>query len=180
VTSPLRLFVALELPAEAVAALDAFARRAARDGLRVLPPEALHVTLAFLGGRAEEEVEPIAAALRAVAAPVEGLSLAGPAWLPPRRPSVLAVDLADPGGACARLQGAVSDALAALGAYAPERRAFRPHVTVARVRRGARVDRTLPDLAPGPTFAAPALTLYRSRLGPKGASYDALARTPLT
>lgn len=93
---------------------------------------------------------------------------------------MLAVDLADPARACARLQGAVTDALAGLGVLAPERRAFRPHVTVARVRRGARVDRALPEPPAGPTFAASALTLYRSRLSPEGASYEALSRTPLT
>jgi RNA 2',3'-cyclic 3'-phosphodiesterase len=108
------------------------------------------------------------------------LRLAAPAWLPPRRPRVLAVDLEDPEGSCARLQAAVSASLEALGVFAPEKRAFRPHVTVARVRKGARVDRRLPALEQRMTFAAASLTLYRSRLSPKGASYDALARTPLS
>ncbi len=137
------------------------------------------MTLAFLGERPEEEVEPITDALREVAAPAGGLALREAAWLPPRRPSVLAVDLDDRDAACTRLQRAVSDALVGLGAFTPETRPFRPHVTVARVRRGARVDRALPLIADHPTFAATALTLYRSRLSPKGASYDALARTPL-
>ncbi len=135
--------------------------------------------MAFLGERPEGEVEPIAAALREVAIPVGGLALAEPAWLPPRRPSVLAVDLDDRDSACARLQRAVSDALVALGVFSPEKRPFRPHVTVARVRRDARVEKALPLIADHPTFAATALTLYRSRPTPKGASYDALARTPL-
>jgi 2'-5' RNA ligase len=152
----------------------------ARDGLRVLPPESLHVTLAFLGERPEEEAEPIAAALRAVAAPVGALALAEPAWLPPRRPGVLAVDLHDGDGACAGLQRVVADALVALGVFTPEKRAFRPHVTVARVRKGARVDTSVPGIRDVGTFAASALTLYRSRLGPKGARYDALRRIPLT
>lgn len=172
--------MALELPADVVAALESLARTAARDGLRLVPPESLHVTLAFLGERPDEEVEPIAAALRGVAVPVGALALREAAWLPPRRPSVLAVDLDDRDAACARLQRAVSEALVRLGAFTPERRPFRPHVTVARVRRGARVERTLPVIADHPTFAASALTLYRSRLSPKGASYHALARTPLT
>lgn len=137
------------------------------------------MTLAFLGHRPEEEADPIAAALRDLAAPVPGLSLGEPAWLPPRRPSVLAVDLADADGACRRLQTAVSEALAALGAYTPERRAFRPHVTVGRVRKGMRVDRRLPARPDAGTFAATGLTLYRSRLGAGGARYEPLARLPL-
>ena len=118
--------------------------------------------------------------MRAAAAPVPALTVAGPAWLPPRRPRVLAVDLTDPEGACARLQASVSAALAAIGAYTPERRPFRPHVTVARVRKGARVDTGLPPMSVHDAFAAAALTLYRSRLSPKGARYEALDRTALT
>ena len=169
-----------KLPRDVVEALAAFARAADREGLRLLPPESLHVTLAFLGERPDEEADHVAAALGAAAAPAGPLGLAGPAWLPPRRPGVLAVDLDDPDGGCARLQRAVSEALVALGVFAPERRPFRPHVTVARVRRGARVDRSLPPLPAGRIFSATALTLYRSRLGPKGARYEALSRTPLT
>ena len=152
----------------------------AREGLRLLPPESLHVTLAFLGHRPDEEADPIAEALRDAARPVPRLRLGAPAWLPPGRQRVLAVDLEDPEAACGRLQASVSDALVALGAFTPEKRAFRPHVTVARVRKGARVDDRVPEIADVGTFAASALTLYRSRLSPKGASYDALARIPLT
>ena len=176
----MRLFVALELPAPALDVVEDFARRAARDGLRLVPRASLHVTLAFLGERPEDEVEPIAAAVRAVATPVEGLRIGGPAWLPPRRPRVLAVDLDDPAGACTRLQAAVSATLAASGVFTPQKRAFRPHVTVARVRNEARSDGRLPEIADPMTFAATALTLYRSRLSPQGASYHALARIPLS
>ena len=137
------------------------------------------MTLAFLGHRPEDEIEPIGEATAACAAPVGGLSVEDAAWLPPRRPRVLAVDLADGEGACGRLQACVSEALAALGAFTPEKRAFRPHVTVARVRKGARVATELPDLPGAGTFAATWLTLYRSRLSPQGARYEPLSRTPL-
>ena len=159
-----------------MAALGDFAREAARDGLRLVPPESLHVTLAFLGEQPDPDA--VAAAVRRVPVHPIPLRIGAPAWLPPRRPSVLAVDLDDPDGACTRLQAAVAEALTSV--YTPEKRPFRPHVTVARVRRGARVDKRLPDISDRPAFAASALTVYRSRLGPKGASYDALACTPLT
>ena len=176
----MRLFVALELPADVVDTLAGWARSAARDGLRLVPPESLHVTLAFLGERPDDEAEAIGAAVRDVAASVPGLALAAPAWLPPRRPGVLAVDLVDAGGACARIQAAVSAKLVALDVFTPETRPFRPHVTVARVRRGARVAKNVPEVPDAGTFAATSLTLYRSLLGPQGARYDALARTDLT
>jgi RNA 2',3'-cyclic 3'-phosphodiesterase len=172
--------VALDLPAPALDALAEWARRAARDGLRLVPRESLHVTLAFLRHQPDEEVDAIGGAIRGAPLAAVPLRLAAPAWLPPRRPGVLAVDLDDPDRACARLQAAVSASLTALGVFTPEKRPFRAHVTVARVRKGTRVDRRLPEPPDPMTFAADALTLYRSRLGPKGASYDALARTPLT
>lgn len=107
------------------------------------------------------------------------LAIAEPAWLPPRRPGVLAVDLADREGACSRLRSAVSASLVDLGVFAPEERAFRPHVTVARVRKGARVDKQLPEIADPMSFAASALTLYRSLLSPSGARYEPISRIPL-
>jgi RNA 2',3'-cyclic 3'-phosphodiesterase len=85
----------------------------------------------------------------------------------------------DGAGACARLQAAVAGRLVALGVHAGEARAFRPHVTVARVRRGARVPRRLPGGPPPLGFDGAALTLYRSRPGSGGARYEALARAVL-
>ena len=121
----MRLFVALDLPGTVVDALDGWAREAVRDrpGLRAVPAASLHVTLAFLGERPGEEVPAIGATVLACATPVPDLALAAPAWLPPRRPGVLAVDVDDGQGACAQLQRAVVAALAGLGALTPERRA---------------------------------------------------------
>ena len=173
----MRLFVALELPEGVVAALAGWARAAERPGLRLLPPESLHVTLAFLGERPGEEAEAIGGAVRECAAPVPSLSLADPAWL--GRGSALSFDLEDAAGACAAVQACVSGRLSAIGAYTPELRPFSPHVTVARVRRGARVSRKLPKGPVVESFAGTALTLFESALSPRGARYRALARAPL-
>ena len=55
-------------------------------------------------------------------------------------------------------------------------RAFRPHVTVARVRRGERIaPRTVPA-PPRLRFAAEALVLYRSQ---PGSRYEPVARVAL-
>ena len=148
-----------------------------RPELRRVPATSLHVTLCFLGSRPADEAGAIAEAVRACAAPVPALALAGAAWLPPRQPGVLAVDLADGDGACAGLQRCLAQGLSGLGVYERERRRFRPHVTVARVRRGARVGRgALPELPAVGPFAGAAVTLFRSHLGRGGARYEALAR----
>lgn len=176
----LRLFVALELPAAVREALAAFAAAAADPELwRPVAPEALHLTLAFLGGRPADDVPRIALVLAEAAGPAPRLALGGALLLPPRRARVLCAEVEDPDGTLASLQAAVSAGLVAEGVHEPERRPFRAHATVARLRSGRRAPRTVPA-APEPlAFRGEAVTLFRSRPGPGGARYDALARVGL-
>ena len=176
-----RLFAALELPAPVRDTLGAFGRAAAADdfALRAVRDDALHVTLAFLGHRGLDDIDPAREAVREVAAAVPDLWLGEPLWLAPRRPHVLTVEVADATGALLALQERVVAALVEAVGYEPDRRRFRPHVTVARVRRGAAPrQRGLPD-APSASFAGEAVTLYRSWLGGGPARYEALERVPL-
>ena len=175
-----RLFVAVDLPAEVREGLAAWAARAGGlEGVRLIAPAGLHVTLAFLGWRRLTEAPRIAELALTHAQPVPDLRVAGAAWLPPRRPRVLAVDLEDPGRALIRVQARVSEALAAGAGYEPERRPFRPHVTVGRVGKRARVRAHDLPAPPSTSFTATALTLYRSRLSQDGARYEPLARVEL-
>jgi 2'-5' RNA ligase len=178
---PLRLFIALELPDAARAALAAFREAAAdADVWRPVGDDALHVTLAFLGYRppaAREAIEAVVAAESGGPAPA--LALGRALLLPPGRARVLSVALEDVDGALARLQARVSDALAGAGLYTPEKRPYRPHATVARLRPRARSPREV-SRAPEPlAFHGSAVVLYASRLHPAGARYEALARAPL-
>jgi len=176
-----RLFAALDLPAPVRDALGAFGRAAAADdfALRAVRDDALHVTLAFLGHRALDDIEPACEAVRAVAAPVPDLALGEVLWLAPRRPHVLTVEVVDGTGALFALQERVVAALVDAVGYEPDRRRFRPHVTVARVRHGAAQRRTGLLAAPEAAFAGEALTLYRSWLGGGPARYEALERVGL-
>jgi len=180
-----RLFVALELPAEIRGALYGWAREhAAGVGrLRLVEPESLHVTLCFLGSRPATEVDEIAARCRDATSghPPATLTVGDALWLPPRRPRVLTVALADQGDdRLAAVQAALSGALAGGGFYEPETRPFLAHVTVARVQRDARI--RSPEL-PAPDamrFTAATVTLFRSRLGRGPARYEALASVTLS
>jgi RNA 2',3'-cyclic 3'-phosphodiesterase len=176
-----RLFVALDLPAQVREGLAAWGREQTRgrEGLRLVDASMLHVTLCFLGWHEEGEAGAIGAAVTACAAPVPDLAVGQAAWLPPRRPRVLAVDLEDGSGAAGELQRRVSDVLVATAGYEPERRAFRPHVTVARVRSGTRQGAFELDPPPRTSFQGAALTLYRSTLRRDGALYSPLARVGL-
>lgn len=163
------------------AALGAFGRAAADDdlALRAIAPDAIHVTLAFLGHRSHDDVAPAAEAVRATARAVPGLALGDALWLSPRRPHVLTVAIEDADRALAALQAAAAAALADALGLRPEERPFRPHATVARVRRGARPRRTGLPPAPRAAFAGEALTLYRSHLGGGPARYEPLERVVL-
>jgi len=176
-----RLFTALELPHRVREELVSWRSQAVGelDGLRLIAPADLHVTLCFLGWQATEQVDAIAAACVAAAVAAAGpweLTLGAAIWLPPRRARVLAVELVDGQQRLRALQAALSSALRAGGWYEPERRPYRPHVTLARVTRGARLRSSELPAPPSLGFTPGQVTLFRSRLAPSGARYEAIAR----
>lgn len=143
-----------------------------------MPEANLHVTLAFLGERPAADVDLIAAVLGGCSGVgAMRLSCARAVALPPRRPRVAAVALAEvEGAALGALQARVACGLATAGVYVPERRTFLAHVTVGRAR-----DRRPAALPAAPTcsFEAAEVALYRSRTGAGGARYDQLASVRL-
>jgi 2'-5' RNA ligase len=179
-----RLFVALELPADARSALVSWQARAIADrpDLRAVAPDALHVTLAFLGHRPTGEIEAIAATVRDAVGAAAGpavLEPTGVRGVPRRRPRLFALDLEDRGGQAGAVHAAVSEALSDGGFYEPERRKFWPHVTVARVGRAERQAAPITIPPPADEFVAAEVVLYRSHLGRGPARYEALARFTL-
>jgi RNA 2',3'-cyclic 3'-phosphodiesterase len=183
-----RLFVALDLPDEVREGIVAWGRGELADpALRPLPPESLHITLAFLGYRPEKEIERIAEAVREGVGPAPWIELRDPVRRPPRgRPRLFALPVVSPGTEA--LQSGVQDRLVEGGFYEPEKRPFWPHVSVARVRpetRGARRPAAV-TTAPGAipmelkeARLAVRISLYRSELKPTGARYVPLAQVEL-
>jgi RNA 2',3'-cyclic 3'-phosphodiesterase len=191
-----RLFVAVDPPASVREELLAWARATvarlplrrganALADVRLLEPEALHLTLCFLGGRPVGEIEEIGSVLSNCAERVGELSLGAPLWLPPRRPRALAVEVHDPDGGLARLHGAVGRALADATGWQAERRGFKAHITVARMRgraaprRASQAPESALPATPPLSFTPASIVLYRSWLSPAGASYQALATCDL-
>jgi RNA 2',3'-cyclic 3'-phosphodiesterase len=178
-----RMFLALDLPEDARERLVAW-RDVILDGrrdVRPVRPEALHVTLVFLGWQDESAAERIAEAAfgSLPPGPAPRLAATGVRPVPPRDARLFALDLDDEGRRTIALQTAMSDALEAGGWYRPEKRPFWPHVTLARVKRGERRVAPPPDRPqpPAEAFDATVVTLYRSTLRPRGALYEPLART---
>lgn len=196
----MRLFVAIDLPVEVIDALVDWQQSvlAGRPALRGLEPAALHLTLCFLGSRPVSALPAIESALvrageaggagagegsngedRAVRRPAATLALGDALWLPVRRPQVLTVTVQDPGEALAILRTSLDRTLADACGYEPERRAFRPHVTVARVRSRTRVVAEPLAAPPHVAFAARRMSLYVSHLGSGAARYEPLATIDL-
>jgi 2'-5' RNA ligase len=186
--SSARLFVALDLPARARDAIVAWQHEALGGygrSLRLVRPEALHVTLVFLGHHPEAEIEAITAAAFSALDGLRAPDLAplGVRAVPPRRARLFALDLADDGGRAAAVQAAVSEPLVAGGWYEPEKRPFWPHITLARVRAHEKPPSPSASVLAEPSalerFRAREVVLYRSKLGRGGAEYHALARLKL-
>ncbi|HEY6731313.1 MAG TPA: RNA 2',3'-cyclic phosphodiesterase [Solirubrobacterales bacterium] len=183
-----RLFVALDLPDPTRDGIVAWGRDSLVDpALRLVAPESLHLTLAFLGQRPEAEIERIAKVVVEHAAPAPWIEVLDPVQRPPRgRARIYALPVLSPGTEA--LQEALSRGLEAAGFYRPEKRPFWPHVTVARVRSEARGSRrpAVVSEPPGklPQWLSEAricrrMTLYRSELKPTGARYVPLAQVQL-
>jgi RNA 2',3'-cyclic 3'-phosphodiesterase len=169
----LRLFLALRLPPATVARIAAWQAEAVSRG-RVVAPEHLHVTLAFLGARPARELPAIAAELRAAAAAVREPVLRVRAYRETRSVGMLV--FADDGRRATGLAADVHGRLERLGVYRPERRPWLPHVTVLRFRDRPRLRPQLPDLGDvGLSEAA----VYHSLLRPTGAQYEVLEAVAL-
>jgi RNA 2',3'-cyclic 3'-phosphodiesterase len=183
-----RLFVALDLPDELRRGIADWGAGELRDpALRPVADESLHITLAFLGHRDTEEVEPIEAVLAASVGSAPRVELLQPAPRPPRgRARLYALPVRSEGAA--ELQATLAGNLAAASLYDPEKRPFWPHVTLARVRsegKGSRrplvvakPPKSFPVELSQPCFCR-RMTLYRSVLQSRGARYVPLAQVEL-
>ena len=133
-----RLFVALDLPDSVRTGIVAWGREELKDPvLRPVGPEALHITLAFLGYRPERDIETLSSLVATTRAGAPRIQLEDPVQIPPKgRPRIFALPAESPGAVA--LQAELQDRLVAKRLYEPEKRPFWPHVTVARTRRDKR------------------------------------------
>lgn len=189
-----RLFIGVELDeavraAAADSALELRARldtRAPGFNARWIDRANLHITLWFIGEVADERVLEISDVLRRPfdVAPFS-LSLEGCGAFPPSgAPRVVWIGTTTGTEAMRELYGRIEHRLLPLG-FAAERRPYTPHLTIARVKDAGRTPgRVIRDaIAAVPVSCGEstvnAVTLFRSRLSPRGAAYEPLLRVPL-
>jgi 2'-5' RNA ligase len=162
-------------------------KTAPRTTLRWVEPQNLHITLWFLGEVADEGAADIRVALevpfRTAAFPLH----IGGAGLFPKSgpPRALWFGIETGGDSLRQIHGELAPRLASLG-FAPERREYSAHLTIARFKDVARAEVPAVRGVVGQSTAdigecqAGAVTLFRSRLSPKGAQYESVLRVPLT
>jgi 2'-5' RNA ligase len=176
-----RLFVAVPLPAglrevvqRAQAALPAVA------GLRLLGPEQWHVTLAFIGEVGRDRAEVARGVVDGLPPGLGGeATVEGFLMLPSAsRARVVTLKMGDEQGVFRALFEAVIGGLEAGGVMQREKRPFRPHLTIARLRVPGTVSpRYESERA---RFAVQSVCLYESTLRREGATYTVVCRSMLS
>jgi 2'-5' RNA ligase len=187
----MRLFVAVEMNSsvESVAreVIDDLRARAARLAphakITWSNPERIHVTVRFIGDADETQVHAIRSALGpTIDAPVFDIAVEGVGAFPPKGPPrVVWAGLSDGRDGLLEVERAVARCLDTL--VPAEDRPYSPHLTLARVKEPAGLSRAA--LIEGlntrhfGTVHVDAITLFESRLSPKGATHVPLQRTAL-
>jgi 2'-5' RNA ligase len=184
----MRLFIGLELSDDVrsrAAAIAASLRKklGSRVTARWMTAENLHVTLWFIGEVAEDRA---AAVMQSVDAtfmtPSFDLELRGAGAFPLRgAPRVLWIGVGAGQDSMIGLHDELASRLKPLG-FEGERRPYSAHLTLARVKECTARD--VRNILRGISADAGrcrigALTIFRSRLSPKGAAYEPLVRVPL-
>lgn len=177
-----RLFIGLQPPS----AIRSMLRAVMGDvpGARWQRDDQLHVTLRFIGEVDSRLADDAVLALAGMRAPIPNVTIAGVGRFDrDGRTDTLWAGLR-PVEPLAALHRKIDRALVTIG-LPPERRAFVPHITLARLARahgtGPAIDAFLARHAAlqSATFVLPHLILFESHLGSGGSAYDIVERWPL-
>ena len=183
---PLRLFIAADVPdrvkTDVASAVGPYTERI--PAARWTRSDGWHVTLKFLGATWPRLMEEVREAVRTAAARTQSFEtrLTQMGVFPsPGRTRVVWVGLEDADGRFPELVKSLDELLAE--DFGVEKRAFTPHLTLARMNPPRNIREFIPDLVgtavPSEPFMIDRLVLYRSHLSPKGATYEPLLEAPL-
>lgn len=181
----MRLFTALDLSPEVIGNLERLLDRL-RPSARIKwsPPENLHITTKFIGEWPDAQFEEALAALQVLPprAPIE-LRIAQLGYFPnPHSPRVFWAGIHAQG--LAELARDTEEALAAIG-VPREKRAFSPHLTLARIKEPVPTNSLLAEVSRLPSLEFGSCTadrfhLYQSQLRPSGSVYTRVAEFPFS
>jgi 2'-5' RNA ligase len=180
----MRLFIGIDLPPDVAGALAAVrSELGGDDAVRWVRAESMHLTLRFLGETPDDRIEPLDRTLQGIRRETFGVRVSGLGFFPNGwAPRVFWAGIRS--GGLTRLADEVERRVTLVG-FDRNRRAFNPHLTLARSRGDARIDRSFVERAGAfqdrefGRFVAARFFLYRSRPGPSGAVHDRLKEYPL-
>jgi 2'-5' RNA ligase len=184
----IRTFVAIKISRELEAAFDTLIRSMKKNPgpIRWVNPQSIHLTLKFLGEITPAQVEEISKGVEKAVTAIPPFSLrAGSkgAFPSPKRPRIFWIGLAEIDEPYLfELQKNIEAEMALCG-FPKEGRAFKPHLTVGRVKdsRGVEtisnifMDYDFPEIE----FAAEEVLVMKSELTPQGARYSVQKSFPL-
>lgn len=195
----MRLFVALDIDQRIRHRIASFMSdmRGFAPAVRWMQPESLHVTLKFIGERPDTKVKDIENALRGVSSRSVQVAFSGAGFFPNEKSARVFWIGIQADAAVSELAAQIERSLVPLGIEA-EKRAFSPHLTLARAGNGSGVPAKQKGDRPNRRFAAlqaklsaihapdfgtmdaAEFFLYRSQLSSRGAQYTKIARLPLS
>jgi RNA 2',3'-cyclic 3'-phosphodiesterase len=199
----MRLFVAVDLPDEARHAIAVHQKQLAgplskyKEGLKLVEPSRIHLTLLFIGEAQDARVPAIVESMNAPASmPPFDVTFGGVGVFPPRgAPRVLWIGIADGAASLERLQHEIAERVRAVGIVFDDR-PFHPHLTLGRWRgddrrRPSAGRRSTPERLRREVAAldrsdriacvrVTRATLYQSRLSSSGPAYTTLAHANLS
>lgn len=191
-SSPARLFIAIALPQRIRNVISGLSEDL-KKGFQFtscrpawVSPDAMHLTLLFLGATPRERVETIAKEIDRISARFGPLDLrlrdlgVFPHW---RRPRVLWVGVHVRRGELAGLQNELEEMAVAQGRH-PSRDAFQPHLSLARFHSGKGIEAVRKIVASHRTFRSELfgvaeIILFESTLRSEGALHTPVRRFPL-
>jgi 2'-5' RNA ligase len=175
----MRVFIAVDLPNEIRKTLAdvQYELRDLSNSVRWVSPDSIHITLKFIGEMPEKRLEDIDDALTGFTWKTFTITVRGVGFFPGKRsPRVFWAGMEAP---TMKDMAEELDTRMERGGFDKEKRAFRPHITLARAR-DTRIDSSLVAAAEPyeqydfGSFVADRVFLFQSTLKPSGAVYEKL------
>lgn len=178
-----RTFIAIEVPDAAKESLAALSGRLRMPGVRAswVKPKNMHLTLRFLGEIDPDRIETLATGLDHAyqgRTPFDLYIRGAGAFPKPRKPSVIWAGIEPLEGALAEVQAIAERAARDIG-LPPDNKAFRAHLTLARIRDARTAQPLMVRLEQerdfdGGEFSVQGVSLFSSQLTPQGSIYQRL------
>jgi 2'-5' RNA ligase len=175
----MRAFIALNVPEEIRARAEELEGDFRMDGITLVKKEAMHLTMQFLGEINAEQAEKAIGAMKAVRQAPFKVTVSGLSYFTPRLIRVIFVGVTEGAAELVELYSKLGGALTAKGVEFEKEDDYRPHITIARVKRVGDMRRLREALEKNAkaelgSFIASSISLKESNLTPRGPIYRQL------